>query len=226
VSRGTEPDVARAVPLVHARAIRLDYGPTAVLRSIDLDVEERAELAVTGRSGSGKTSLLLVLAGLIPPTEGKIRWPGLSQDAVARRFEIAMVFQSPSLLPELTAVENVCLPLRLRGWAQPVARAAAHNSLSIVRLDAEADALPAELSGGQQQRVAVARALAVRPRLILADEPTGALDRDHATEVLTALRDHARSEGAGLVLATHDEELAGLMRTCVVVEDGVLRAAA
>jgi ABC-type lipoprotein export system ATPase subunit len=196
------------------------------LGSIDLEVEEGAELAVTGRSGSGKTSLLLVLAGLVPPTDGIVRWPGLSEDAIARRFEIAMVFQSPSLLPELTAVENVCLPLRLRGWAQPVARAAARDSLSVVRLDAEADALPAELSGGQQQRVAVARALAVQPRLILADEPTGALDRDHATEVLTALRDHARAGGAGFVLATHDEELAGMMRTRVVVEDGSLRATA
>jgi ABC-type lipoprotein export system ATPase subunit len=226
VTGAPESGVGRVVPLVEARAIRLTYGRTTVLGSIDLDVEERAEIAVTGRSGSGKTSLLLVLAGLVPSTGGVVRWPGLSEDAVARRFEIAMVFQSPSLLPELTAVENVCLPLRLRGWAQPVARAAARDSLSVVRLDAEADALPAELSGGQQQRVAVARALAVQPRLILADEPTGALDRDHATEVLTALRDHARAGGAGFVLATHDEELAGMMRTRVVVEDGSLRATA
>ncbi len=213
-------------PLVHAHAVSLSYGRSAVLGHIDLDVEERAELAVTGRSGSGKTSLLLVLAGLISPTAGVIRWPGLSDNPIARRFEIAMVFQSPSLLPELTAVENVCLPLRLRGWAQPVARAAARDSLSIMELDGEADALPAQLSGGQQQRVAVARALAIRPRLILADEPTGALDRAHATQVLTALRDYARTEGAGLVLATHDEELAGLLRTHAVVEDGALRAVA
>jgi ABC-type lipoprotein export system ATPase subunit len=221
-----EPGVEAVAPLVQARAVRLSYGSSAVLRSIDLDVEASAELAITGRSGSGKTSLLLVLSGLIPPTEGIIRWPGLSKDAIARRFEIAMVFQSPSLLPELTALENVCLPLRLRGWAQSVACAAARDSLSVVGLDDEADALPAQLSGGQQQRVAVARALAIRPRLILADEPTGALDRAHATQVLTALRDHARAEGAGLVLATHDEELAGLLRTRALVEDGALRAAA
>lgn len=223
---GREMGVEAAAALVQARAIRVSYGRREVLGNIDLDVEASAELAVTGRSGSGKTSLLLVLSGLIPPTDGIVLWPGLSEDATARRFEIAMVFQSPSLLPELTAVENVCLPLRLRGWARPVASAAARDSLSVVGLDDEADALPAQLSGGQQQRVAVARALAIGPRLILADEPTGALDRAHATQVLTALRDHARATGAGLVLATHDEELAGLLRTRAVVEDGALRAVA
>jgi ABC-type lipoprotein export system ATPase subunit len=226
VTGGAEPGIEAVAPLVQARNVRVSYGRRAVLGNIDLDVEASAELAVTGRSGSGKTSLLLVLSGLIPPTDGIIRWPGLSEDATTRRFEIAMVFQSPSLLPELTALENVCLPLRLRGWALPAASAAARDSLSVVGLDDEADALPAQLSGGQQQRVAVARALAIGPRLILADEPTGALDRAHATQVLTALRDHARARGAGLVLATHDEELAGLLRTRAVVEDGGLRLVA
>jgi putative ABC transport system ATP-binding protein len=226
VSIGTSPAAEATAPLVHARDLRLNFGRSTVLGNIDIDVEERAELAITGRSGSGKTSLLLVLAGLIPPTEGLIGWPGLNPDPTARRFEIAMIFQSPSLLPELTAIENVCLPLRLRGWSAAAARSAAVDSLSVVTLDDEADALPAQLSGGQQQRVAVARALAVQPRLILADEPTGALDRAHATQVITALRNHARAVGAGLVLATHDEELAGLMRTRSAVEDGALRAVA
>jgi ABC-type lipoprotein export system ATPase subunit len=137
-----------------------------------------------------------------------------------------MVFQSPSLLPELTALENVSLPLRLRGWTREVAVGSAHRSLSELGLEHEVDALPAQLSGGQQQRVAVARALAGRPRLILADEPTGTLDRAHARLVLTALRDRARALGAGLVLATHDEELADVLTSRAVIEDGALRPVA
>jgi putative ABC transport system ATP-binding protein len=210
--------------LVEARSLRLSYGPTPVLTEVDMDIGAHTELAVTGRSGSGKTSLLLVVSGLVPPTGGSVSWPGLSADPVERRFEIAMIFQSPSLLPELSSIQNVSLPLRLRGWTREEARSAAGAALSIVGLDDEADALPAQLSGGQQQRVAVARALAGRPRLILADEPTGALDTWHARMVLTALRDRARAEGAGLVLATHDEELAGILHERAVVEDGVLRA--
>jgi ABC-type lipoprotein export system ATPase subunit len=197
-----------------------------VLNGIDIDIGARAELAITGRSGSGKTSLLLVLSGLVAPTAGAVTWPALGDDTGERRFEIAMVFQSPSLLPELTAVENVCLPLRLRGWTREVAIGAARRSLAAVGLDTEDDALPAQLSGGQQQRVAVARALAGRPRLILADEPTGTLDRSHARMVLTALRDRTRALGSGLVLATHDEELADLLEGRAVMEDGMLRSVA
>jgi ABC-type lipoprotein export system ATPase subunit len=210
--------------LVEARYVTLAYGETAVLTRVDIDLGSRCEVAVTGRSGSGKTSLLLVLSGLLSPTSGTVRWPALDPDGQRRRFEIGMVFQSPSLLPELTAFENVSLPLRLQGWSRSVAEAAALHALAVVGLRADADVLPAYLSGGQQQRVAVARTLAGRPRLILADEPTGALDRAHAVMVVGALRDHARAVGSGLVLATHDEELASLMHERVVLEDGALCA--
>jgi ABC-type lipoprotein export system ATPase subunit len=218
--------IADARPLiVEALGAALAYD-TPVLAGIDLDLVAGGELAVTGRSGSGKTSLLLVLSGLIAPTAGSVSWPGLSSDPLRRRAEIALVFQAPSLFPELTALENVCLPLRLRDMPEDEALDAANASLACVGAESVADALPAELSGGQQQRVAVARAIAGRPRLILADEPTGALDRVHARQVLMALRNRARELGACLVLATHELDLATGFHTHVVLADGRIREAA
>jgi ABC-type lipoprotein export system ATPase subunit len=219
-------DPSTPPPLVEARGVLLSLDAQPVLKGIDVTIGEGAELAITGRSGSGKTSLLLVLSGLMAPTSGDVAWPALDAKQHERRFQIAVVFQSPSLLPELTAVENVSLPLRLRGWTRDVTAGAAHRALSEVGLEAEQGALPSQLSGGQQQRVAVARALAGRPRLILADEPTGTLDRAHARLVLSALRDRARELGAGLVLATHDDSLADLLTRRAVIDDGVLRTVA
>jgi ABC-type lipoprotein export system ATPase subunit len=219
------PAASSAPALVQARRVTLSYD-IAVLAEVDFELRDSDQLVVTGRSGSGKTSLLLVLAGLIAPTTGSVAWPGLSPDPLARRAEIAMVFQAPSLLPELTALENVCLPLRLRSISEAQAKEDALAALAVVGATATADALPAELSGGQQQRVAVARALAGHPRVILADEPTGALDRVHARQVVHALRERAAELGAGLVLATHDGELAAGFPADVVVEDGNLRRAA
>jgi ABC-type lipoprotein export system ATPase subunit len=133
-----------------------------------------------------------------------------------------MVFQAPSLMPELTALQNVTLPLRLRGTEMGPAREDAMQALSTVNAADLADALPAQLSGGQQQRVAIARALAGRHQLVLADEPTGALDRAHAREVALALRDGVAANGGGLVIATHDPELAEMFDQQLVVEDGTI----
>ncbi len=213
-------------PVVEAAGLQLDFGPTRVLADVTLAVDAGAELAITGRSGSGKTTLLLVLAGLLRPDAGVVRWPGLASDPGRRRAQIGMVFQAPSLLPELTAAQNVALPLRLRGSSVASAAALATDALEIVDLGDAAAALPAQLSGGMQQRVAIARVLAGRPRLVLADEPTGALDREHAFGVLTALRDAVATTGGSLVLATHDLELAGLLTDHAVLTDGRLRAAA
>ena len=215
--------VGASVPLVSTSGVCLSFGSTTVLEGADIELWPASETAITGRSGSGKTSLLLLLAGLISPTRGEVLWPGLSPDPTDRRSEIAMVFQSPSLVPELTALENTCLPLRLRGRTIDDALAAALEALSLMDLDGALDALPGQLSGGQQQRVAVARALAVRPRLILADEPTGALDRVHANHVMTALRDRARADGSCFVLATHDEEFAALLGAQATLADGKVR---
>ncbi|MGI8535339.1 MAG: ABC transporter ATP-binding protein [Mycobacteriales bacterium] len=209
-------------PLVSARSLGIRYGALEILRGVHLDVLAGTHLAVTGRSGSGKTTLLLVLAGLLPPSTGAVSWPGLAEAPGRRRAEIGMVFQAPSLMPELTALQNVTLPLRLRGADPESAGAAAVGALSSVRSDDLAEALPAQLSGGQQQRVAIARALAGRHRLVFADEPTGALDRAHAHEVALALRDGVAATGGALVLATHDPELASMFDEQLVVADGVL----
>lgn len=208
--------------LVCATSLGVRYGATRILRDIDLEVHPGSHLALTGRSGSGKTTLLLMLAGLLAPSEGAVTWPGLAMGAAERRGQIGMVFQAPSLMPELTALENVTLPLRLRGES---ARAAREQSLSALALVAAADlaaALPAQLSGGQQQRVAIARALAGGHRLVLADEPTGALDRAHAHEAVLALRQGVAATGGALVLATHDPELAELFDDQLAVADGTL----
>lgn len=208
--------------LVRAEAISLRFASTTVLNDVTLNVPADQQLVLSGRSGSGKTTLLLILAGLIPPTTGVVSWSGLADVTASRRAQIGMVFQAPSLMPELTAAQNVALPLRLRGTAVASAASAAVAALAAVWADDLAGALPGQLSGGQQQRVAVARVLAGRHRLVLADEPTGALDRTHAMEVLKALRDGVASTGGSLVLATHDPELVAAFEHRLVVTDGDL----
>ncbi len=206
--------------LVSARRLGLRYGSTEILHDIDLDVAAGSQLALTGRSGSGKTTLLLVLAGLLAPSAGTVGWPGLHSDPGQRRGQIGMVFQAPSLMPELTAVQNVTLPLRLRGADVDVASKEAMRALKSVAAADLRDALPAQLSGGQQQRVAIARALAGGHRLVLADEPTGSLDRAHAQDAALALREGVATTGGALILATHDPELAELFDRQLAVVDG------
>lgn len=209
--------------LVSASCVGVRYGVTQILHDIDLDITAGSHVALTGRSGSGKTTLLLVLAGLLAPSEGSVTWPGLATNATQRRGQIGMVFQAPSLMPELTALQNVTLPLRLRRTDRQHAAAAALLALGNVAAADLADALPPQLSGGQQQRVAIARALAGGHRLVFADEPTGALDRAHAHKAALALRDGVAATGGALVLATHDPELAELFDQQLVVADGSIR---
>lgn len=212
------------VPLISARSLEVELGTSSILRGVDVDLHARTQVALTGRSGSGKTTLLLVLAGLLPATSGLVSWPALDRDLHVRRGQIGMVFQAPSLMPELTASQNVTLPLRLRGVELGPAREAAARALERVNASDLGDALPWQLSGGQQQRIAVARVLAGRHRVVLADEPTGALDRAHAHEVVEALRDGVIDGGGSLVLATHDPELAGLFHRRLSVSEGRLHA--
>jgi ABC-type lipoprotein export system ATPase subunit len=210
--------------IVCARALGLRYGASRILHDIDLDIDAGSQLALTGRSGSGKTSLMLVLAGLLAPSEGTVRWPVLADQGVRRRGQIGMVFQAPSLMPELTAFQNVTLPLRLRGADLDAAGQRAMRALQSVAAVELGDALPGQLSGGQQQRVAIARAIAGDHQLVLADEPTGALDRAHAHEAVLALRDGVAATGGTLILATHDPELAELFdQQLAVVEGSILQ---
>jgi ABC-type lipoprotein export system ATPase subunit len=207
-------------PLLTARGLGISYGSTQIIRGLDLTLQPGADIALVGRSGSGKTSLLLALAGLLPPSTGSVQRLSLE------RRDIGIVFQSPSLLPELSAVENVALPLRLTDAAdEHEAHARAISALRDLGIDSP-DALPGQLSGGQQQRVAVARVLVGRPRIVLADEPTGALDRVTARRVLTALRSHRDSVDGALVVATHDADVAASLLTRMTLDDGVLREAA
>jgi ABC-type lipoprotein export system ATPase subunit len=200
-------------------------GAVTAVREVTCSLQSGMQVALTGPSGSGKSTLLHLLAGLDTPTSGAITWPGLDGSPADRPGLVGMVFQGPSLLPPLDVIENIALPLLLAGCDETEARERAAAALHDVELDELATRLPEELSGGQAQRVAVARALAARPRVIFADEPTGQLDSAHAAQVAGLLLDAATRLGAGLVLATHDLTIAGRLPNRWQMADGRMIAA-
>jgi ABC-type lipoprotein export system ATPase subunit len=167
-------------------------------------------IALMGPSGSGKSTLVHLMAGLDQPSAGEIRWPMLHGADTLRPGKVAVVFQSPSLMPALSVVENVELPLIL-GSASGNTRGAAMNALTRIGLADLAEKLPEELSGGQGQRVAMARAMAVRPQLFLADEPTGQLDQSTGKALIDSLLEWLAGSRAALVIATHDPTVAERM---------------
>lgn len=179
-------------------------------------------IALVGQSGSGKSTLLHLLAGIDTPTSGDITWPALGPRETLRPGKVGVVFQSQSLLAPFTVVENVEVPLLLAQVNPQEARKAALNALERVRLTALVDKLPEELSGGQAQRVAVARALASRPRLILADEPTGQLDHPTAQYLFDVLLASLEGTDTALVVATHDMTIAERMHTIWHMQHGHL----
>ncbi|PZS40590.1 MAG: ABC transporter ATP-binding protein [Pseudonocardiales bacterium] len=199
-------------------------GPGAVVavRSVSCRVSPGARIALTGASGSGKTTLLHLLAGLDEPTTGEVSWPGLREDPPQRPRRLGVVFQGPSLVPPLDVVENVALPLLIAGVPDAVATGRAVEALTEVGITELATKLPEELSGGQAQRVAVARVLAMEPRLILADEPTGQLDAAHRDQVVDILLAVAERLAAGLVVCTHDERVAQRLAQRWRMRDGLL----
>jgi putative ABC transport system ATP-binding protein len=212
---------------VHRLSMRLASGGRTVdvLTDVSLDVPAGQFLAIAGPSGSGKSTLLGLIAGLDQPTAGRIEVAGveltaLDEDALARfrRDHIGYVFQSFHLLPTLTAQENVAVPLELAGEADATARAAA--LLAEVGLAERAHHYPVQLSGGEQQRVAVARAMARRPALLLADEPTGNLDSATGKQIIELLVGMNRRLGTTLVLVTHDTALAAHADRVVTLRDG------
>jgi putative ABC transport system ATP-binding protein/lipoprotein-releasing system ATP-binding protein len=199
-------------PLVRCHGAGRTHGrgsaATVALQPVDCAIEPGARVAIVGPSGSGKSTLIHLMAGLDQPTVGSVQWPALDGSGRLRAGQVAVVFQGPSLLPPLTVAENVALPLIIAGAPAAEARERAARALVTLDLGELRDKLPEEISGGQAQRVAVARALAGEPRLILADEPTGQLDRQSGAAVIDVLLGAAEHAGAGLAISTHDMAVA------------------
>ena len=226
-------DPAGAPPrvIMRARGLELAFGTTRALRGIDLDVVAGEVLAVTGPSGSGKSTLLHVMAGVLVPDAGRVDYAGRDVAAMdeaersrLRLAEFGFVFQFGQLLPDLSALDNVTIPLLLAGTPRRRALARARAQLVELGLDGHEDKLPTQLSGGQAQRVAVARALVGGPRILFADEPTGALDSLAAEQTMQALTSATRAAHAALVIITHDPRTAAYADREVVVRDGRLSA--
>ncbi|GIG63430.1 ABC transporter ATP-binding protein [Longispora fulva] len=213
--------------LFRCRALGRTFGAGAAAVTAVAEATCRIEpgdrIAVSGASGSGKSTLLHLIAGLETPTSGEAEWPGLGGDPRRPPGAVAMVFQAPSLLPALDVTENVSLPLLLCGHEPAEARKRAIAALELLGLDELAGRLPEEISGGQAQRVVIARAIATRPVLLLADEPTGQLDTGTAAAVLDVLLAAAAHLDAALVVATHDEDVAARLGTRWHMRDGHLR---
>src|SRR4030088_2534379 len=196
------------LPLVRCEGVARTYGEgqtaTVALQVTDCEVFAGQRIGLVGPSGSGKSTLLHLMAGLDDPTVGKVSWPAIGNRDDLRPGKVAVIFQGPSLLPPLTALENVSLPLVIGGMTDTEARDVAHRALRTLDLDELADKLPEEISGGQAQRVAVARALAGEPTLILADEPTGQLDQTNGAAVVDVLLAASEHAGSALVVSSHD----------------------
>ena len=216
-------------PLIELDDVRLTLGEgevrTEILKGISLRLDPGESLAILGPSGSGKSSLMAVVAGLERATSGTVRLLGqdasaLGEDALARMRgrDIGIVLQSFQLLPTMTAIENVSVPLELA--RVPDARARAEAELMSVGLGHRLTHYPAQLSGGEQQRVAIARATAPRPKLLLADEPTGNLDTGTGGSIIDLLFERASAAGAGLLVITHDAAVAARAGRRIELADG------
>jgi putative ABC transport system ATP-binding protein len=207
--------------------------PVHVLRGVSLSLERGEIVTLEGPSGSGKTTLLSILGCILTPTGGRVHVDGVLVDVtrpdqlpVIRRKSIGFVFQQFNLFPALTALENVEYALNVKGMKGPAARAEALAVLDAVGLADRRDFLPRDLSGGQKQRVAVARALAGRPPILLADEPTANLDSQVGMQVLETFRQLAKRENRALLIVTHDHKVRSIADRVVSIRDGQLTAAA
>jgi putative ABC transport system ATP-binding protein len=208
------------------KTFEADGAPVRALRGVDLSIPAGQFVAVMGPSGCGKSTMLNVISGLEGPTEGEVvvageALAGMGEDALARmrRTHIGMVFQFFNLLESMTVLENVALPAMIAGTGRRAAETRARDLLDLLGLAEKAASTPDVLSGGQRQRLALARALANRPTVLLADEPTGALDSDGTKEVLELLR-RIHAQGQTIVLVTHADDVAGVADQVVQMRDG------
>ncbi|MFF8871301.1 ABC transporter ATP-binding protein [Streptomyces massasporeus] len=223
--------MSRPVPLLTAGGLTKAHGRTTALRGASVELHSGEILAVTGASGSGKSTLLHCLAGIVRPDAGSVTYDGRRLEDLPekrlselRRTEFGVVFQFGQLIPELTVLDNVALPLLLAGTDRAGARDRAGQWLERFGVRGQEDLRPGELSGGQAQRAALARALVTGPRVVFADEPTGALDSLAGEQVMTALVHTARESGTAVLLITHDAQVAAYADREVRLRDGAVAA--
>lgn len=235
------PGDERTAPVLMARNVTMDYrtggssNPQAnavrALDNVNLDIVAGSSLSIMGPSGSGKTTLLHVLAGILKPTQGTVVYKNRDMATLPdayrtrlRRSDFGFVFQSGQLIEELSAEENVALPLMLTGADYKKAVAAASDWLERLGLQQLASHRPGEMSGGQRQRIAIARALAISPSVIFADEPTGALDQATGEQIIELLTGWCARTGASLIMVTHDPNVARSCQMTIHMQDGRILA--
>ncbi|MFE9442813.1 ABC transporter ATP-binding protein [Streptomyces sp. NPDC006602] len=223
--------MSNPVPLLAARDLVKAHGSAEALRGASVELRAGEILAVTGASGSGKSTLLHCLAGIVRPDDGSVTYGGERLDLLPekrlselRRTEFGVVFQFGQLIPELTALDNVALPLLLAGTSRKDAHERAGEWLERFGVRGQAELRPGGMSGGQAQRTSLARALVTGPKVVFADEPTGALDSLASEQVMTALAHTARESGTAVLLITHDAQVAAYADREVRLSDGTVSA--
>jgi len=215
--------------MIKATGIRKAYGDLKVLKGINLEISEKEVISIVGASGAGKTTLLQILGTLDIPDEGSVIYNGTDiskirgkQLAAFRNNNIGFVFQFHQLLPEFTALENVCIPAYIAGKGRSEAEGRAAELLGFLNLSDRLDHKPSELSGGEQQRVAVARALVNNPSVILADEPSGNLDTENKNELHKLFFKLRDTFNQTIIIVTHDRQLAGMSDRILQIRDGLI----